>query len=81
MGARPRKVLNEALGLTVQQRAELAARLIDSLDQSCDEDARSAWEAEIENRIRELENGTVATVPWPEARRRIMRSRNGADTD
>jgi putative addiction module component (TIGR02574 family) len=81
MGARPRKVLNEALDLTVEQRAELAARLIDSLDQKCDGDARSAWEAEIEKRIHELESGTVAAVPWPEARRQILRSPNGANAD
>ena len=28
-----------------------------------------------------LEGASLAAVPWPEARRQIMRSRNGADTD
>ena len=42
-----------------------------SLDQTIDEDAESAWEAEIAVRLKELDDSKVQLVPWAEARRRI----------
>ncbi|MEE9293961.1 MAG: addiction module protein [Phycisphaerae bacterium] len=66
------KLLEDALGLPDGDRADLAARLIDSLDQEADEDAPSAWDAEIARRIAHLDGGSVRPVPWPEARRTIL---------
>ncbi len=31
-----------------------------------------AWEEEIVRRLEKLDSGEVASVPWPEARQRIM---------
>jgi putative addiction module component (TIGR02574 family) len=81
MAAEPRRVLSDALDLSTEQRAELVARLIDSLDEEQDERSRSAWEAEIEERIREIDGGAVNTVPWPEARKAILSPPNGANQD
>lgn len=81
MAAEPQRVLSDALELTQEQRAELAARLIDSLDEGHDDQSRSAWEAEIERRIRELDAGAVAAVPWREARKAILSSPDGAKGD
>ena len=67
-----RKVLKEALGLPLEARAALAGHLLDSLDDSVDEDAESAWSKEIERRIDEINRGRVKTVPWPVARRQIL---------
>lgn len=61
-------VLEEALKLTPQERAEIAARLIESLDSQADEDVESAWNAEIARRIQHVDSGSVRMIPWSEAR-------------
>jgi putative addiction module component (TIGR02574 family) len=64
-------LLNDAMRLPDEQRAALAAALIDSLDRVVDDDAEAAWSVEITRRLRELQSGQVQTVPWPEARQMI----------
>lgn len=71
-----RKLLNEAMKLPESQRADLAARLIDSLDLQTDADAAEQWDSEIARRIAELDSGAVEAVPWPESRARLMRRLN-----
>ena len=65
-------LLVQALLLPDQERGDVAARLIDSLDPGADEDAEAAWSAEIQKRIEELRSGTVKPLSWEEARRQIM---------
>ncbi len=65
------EILEEALTLPVEARAEIASKLINSLDDAVDDDAEVEWSAEIERRIRDIDNGTVELVPWAEVRRRI----------
>jgi putative addiction module component (TIGR02574 family) len=72
MTADPVKLLEEALQLSPEVRAALAASLLESLDEGVDEDAEDAWAAEIARRIHELDSGAVTPVPWSEARRRIL---------
>ena len=64
-------ILRDALDLPPEARAALAGSLLDSLDQTVDEDAESAWGSEIVARLKELDEGRVQLVPWAEARRRI----------
>jgi putative addiction module component (TIGR02574 family) len=66
------QLLEEALELPEHDRAEIAARLIESLDPASDEDAPAAWGDEIRRRLEELDRGETPTVPWPEARRMIL---------
>ena len=66
-----RELLNDAMRLPEEQRAALAAALIESLDDSVDEDAEAAWSVEIARRLHEVESGHVNTIPWPQARRMI----------
>ncbi len=65
------EILNEALKLPADARAALAGTLIDSLDDSVDADAESAWETEIARRLREIDEGEVKLIPWAEARAKI----------
>ena len=67
----PENLLKQALKLPPEARAALAGSLLDSLDQEVDEDAETAWHAEIDRRLRELDSGKVKPIPWSEARRRI----------
>ena len=66
-----KQLLIEALGLSEEERAALAAELIDSLDSEVDPDAEAAWATEIRARVSEIESGRARVVPWSEARRRI----------
>ena len=47
MTSKASKLLDDALRLSENERAELAAHLIDSLDGGFDEDADAAWDMEI----------------------------------
>jgi len=64
-------ILDIALQLPDQERADLAASLIESLDQPFDLDARDAWAAEIRQRVADLDSGAVKAIPWDEARQVI----------
>jgi putative addiction module component (TIGR02574 family) len=65
------EILKEALKLPPEARAALAGTLLDSLEETVDRDAESAWEAEIVMRLKEIDEGKVNLVPWAEARTRI----------
>lgn len=72
------KLLEEALRLSPAERATLAGGLIESLDQQVDEDAEAAWSSEISRRVKELDRGAVAAIPWAEVRRRILTADHGS---
>jgi putative addiction module component (TIGR02574 family) len=63
-------LLQKALSLSEEERADLACCLMESLD-AADEGAESAWNQEINRRISELDSGKANTVPWDEVLRRI----------
>ncbi|HUT90528.1 MAG TPA: addiction module protein [Thermoguttaceae bacterium] len=76
MNATVQKLLEDALRLPDTERAELAASLIDSLDEHVDDNVPEAWDSEILRRLAELDRGEVKPVPWSEARRIITGSHN-----
>jgi putative addiction module component (TIGR02574 family) len=67
------KLLSEALGLPAEARAALAARLIDSLDETVDPDAENLWAEEISRRLKEIDEGRVQAIPWSEVRASILK--------
>jgi putative addiction module component (TIGR02574 family) len=64
------ELLQKAMSLPLEKRAELATALIDSLDQTVDEDAELAWQREISRRMDEVRSGKVKTIPWREVQRK-----------
>jgi putative addiction module component (TIGR02574 family) len=66
-----RRLLSEALQLSVEERAALAGELIQSLETEVDVDSEAAWAAEIHARLERVDAGTAKTISWAEARRRI----------
>jgi len=64
-------ILKEALKLPPEARAALAGTLLDSLDETVDQGAESAWEAEVLLRLKEIDGGRVKLMPWSEARNEI----------
>ncbi len=76
MATDPKKILADALSLPLEARAALAGQLIESLDTEVDEDAEAEWGKEIARRLREIDSGAVTPIPWSEARRTILGSRD-----
>jgi putative addiction module component (TIGR02574 family) len=77
MSERAQALLREALKLPSEERADVAAELLASLDAPAAEDAaavQAAWAAEIERRARRVLAGESAGEPWEEVRDRISRS-------
>jgi putative addiction module component (TIGR02574 family) len=68
------EVVRQALSLDETDRAEVAARLLDSLEET-DSETEDAWVAELERRGAELEAGAVQGVSWEDLRERLMRGR------
>jgi putative addiction module component (TIGR02574 family) len=64
-------LLREALQLPESERAEIAAKLIQSLEPEADADVDAAWAAEIERRCAALDSGEAVTSDWADVRRRI----------
>lgn len=66
----------EASELPENDRATLAGLLIESLEGEPDPGVETAWAAEIEKRVAELDAGTVQSIPWEEVRRRLLERLN-----
>ncbi len=61
-------VLTTALSLSLDERAELAAELLASLDGEPDEDVETAWATEIEHRARRVLREGPRGRTWEEVR-------------
>jgi putative addiction module component (TIGR02574 family) len=74
MATELKQLFQEALELTDHDRATLAGLLIESLEGPEDPDVESDWAAETERRWKEIESGSVETVPWEEVKAKLFRS-------
>ena len=73
MMSRAQDVLREALALPLDERADVAAELLASLDDAAAErpaDVEAAWAAEIERRARRALADESGGVAWDDVRRR-----------
>lgn len=66
-------VLDEALKLTLEERAELVARLLETLEGEADPsvDLDAAWAAELTRRAERALAGEARVEPWEIVRERI----------
>ena len=66
-------MLRDALSLPLEERADVAAELLASLDDAASErpaDVEAAWAAEIEQRARRALTNESGGIPWDDVRRR-----------
>ena len=70
MTSAARRILDEALSLSADERMELMAALSDSFEPRATE-LSPAWKAEIEDRIGQLERGEVEPVGWEQVEAKI----------
>lgn len=76
MTDRAQQLLREALALPVDQRADIAADLLASLDETPamgPDVVRAAWAREIERRARRVMAGESDGEPWEDVRARVAR--------
>ena len=62
-------VLQAALRLSDEERAEIAAQILETLSPSPEDEPEMA--AEIARRIAEMDSGAVKPIPWEDVRRRL----------
>ena len=62
------KVTKHAMGLPPSDRLVLAGLLLESTDAKSDLDAETAWNAEIRDRIRAIDEGRITGIAHPDAR-------------
>lgn len=68
------ELYEKASELPAEERAELAGRLLESIEETADEGVEESWAAEIERRMAEYRAGRVKTIPWSEVRARLHRT-------
>ena len=71
------ELLKKALALPDKERADLAGSLIDSLDDTVDENAEAAWQEEVVRRLHEVRSGKVKTTSWNDVRQKGRTLLNG----
>ena len=79
MSTQQQSLFDAALLLPESERGELAARLMDTLDDDTESDLDEAeWAEELQRRIDEARSGAVATVPWEVVRQKMVDINNAA---
>jgi putative addiction module component (TIGR02574 family) len=68
------ELYEQASRLPAEDRAELAGKLLESIEEPADEGVEEAWAAEIERRMSDYRAGRVKTIPWAEVRAHLHRA-------
>ncbi len=71
------EVFDAALALDEDNRAQLVAKLVESLDGDVDADAEDAWAAEIERRLAKITSGRANSLSMDDAIARMHRAARG----
>jgi hypothetical protein len=59
----PHELLKQALELPLDERAKMAAELLESLTEA-EEDVEAAWASEIQNRVAAARAGELESTDW-----------------
>jgi putative addiction module component (TIGR02574 family) len=71
MSKESRLLFEEAMALDPSARADLAGRLIESLEPGSDSGVEEDWLIEIERRMSEIDSGEAKLISWDEVRSRL----------
>jgi putative addiction module component (TIGR02574 family) len=63
MSAAAKEIVEAALKLDPEARAEVAQEIIESLENSNYGELSPAWEEELDRRVRDIEEGRVQLIP------------------
>ena len=70
MGKSVAEIYKEASELNESDRAQLAGLLLESVESDPDQDVEQAWVAEIDKRLKSVDDGSATMIPWEEVKRR-----------
>ena len=62
------KLVEDALALSEEERAEVVEQLLNSFDTEDEEAIDEAWRAEVIRRSQEIESGSVEPLSWSEVK-------------
>jgi len=77
MTSRAQDLLRDALALPSDERADVAAQLLASLDEPAPTEATAVeamWARELERRARRVIAGESAGEPWEDVRKRVVQA-------
>lgn len=66
-------MISQALKMSARDRAEIAEKLIFSLNDKYDKDVEIAWQKEVQKRIADIEGGLTKSIPWEEVRKKLYK--------
>jgi putative addiction module component (TIGR02574 family) len=65
-------LLDEALDLPADERADLAVKLLESLPEAPEGEVATAWDAEIRKRVGRMLDGEAKGSSWSDVRARVL---------
>lgn len=68
MGSEAKKILEDAMTLSEEDRRRLGEALLDSVPRDSDEEIAAAWRSEVLNRIDEVRHGEAVTESYSEVK-------------
>ena len=72
MGKKLDEIITEALRLNIEERAQLAGRLLLSLDEPSESETERLWLEEAERRLNDFREGRVRGTPAEDVFRKVM---------
>lgn len=63
-----RKLVQDALALSSEERVQVAEELLDSVDEGAHVEIDEAWRAEILRRVQQVRRGEVEPMSWESVR-------------
>ena len=66
MAKKLEEIVNEAMELTIEERAQLAGTLLSSLDEPTESEVERLWLQEAERRLQDFRKGKVKGIPAEE---------------
>lgn len=74
MSKATQEVFDDAMALSEEDRARLAEKLVESLDEQVEPGAEEAWAAEIQRRLARIDARQTKTISMSEAVARLHRA-------
>lgn len=66
-----RRLIEQAMELSAEERLRVAEQLVESVRDASEPGWDDAWRLELERRVAELRSGAVEALPWSEVRERL----------
>ena len=73
------RLYEDAMALPEDERAELAARLLDSLTKDTPSQLHPAWGEELCRRLAQVDSGEVTPISWEEVKRTAWETVDGGE--